>query len=143
MLNLIIPGNPIAKHRPRFARRGKFVTTYSDQETEEGKTFLLVKNQINGHKKFTDAVFVRSCFYMPRPKGHYGTGRNSGKLKPSAPEHHIKKPDVDNIVKFYFDILNDLVWNDDSQVISEFSEKKYCNPGEEPRTEIKIMEMGE
>jgi Holliday junction resolvase RusA-like endonuclease len=33
-LLITIPGKPIAKKRPRFARRGKFVTTYNDQQTE-------------------------------------------------------------------------------------------------------------
>jgi Holliday junction resolvase RusA-like endonuclease len=143
MLKIIIPGEPISKARPRFFSKGKIKKVYSSQKYQESKIFLLVKNQINGHKKFINAVFVRSFFYMPRPKGHYGTGKNSGKLKPSAPIHHVKTPDVDNLVKFYYDILNDLVWHDDSQVISEFSEKRYCEPGEEPRTEINIMEYGE
>ena len=141
MLKIIIPGTPISKHRPRFARRGKFATTYSDQVTEEGKTFLHIKEQVNGHKPFKGAVSVQSVFYMPRPKAHFGTGRNEGKLKPSAPQYHTNKPDVDNFLKFYFDIMNDLVWHDDSQVVSEYSEKKYCGPGEQARVEIGVMEL--
>lgn len=140
MLKITIPGNPIAKKRPRFARRGKFVTIYSDQETEEGKAFLQIKEQVNGHKPFEGAVSVRSVFYMPRPKNHFGTGRNDGKLKPSAPKYHTKKPDIDNLIKFYYDIMNVLVWEDDAQVVSESSEKKYCRPGEQPGIEIDVIE---
>ena len=141
MLKITIPGTPISKHRPRFARRGKFTTTYSDQETEAGKTFLHIKSQINGHIQFAGPVHVDSTFIMPRPKSHFGTGRNAGKLKGSAPQYHVKKPDVDNMIKFYFDILNNLAWLDDAQVVSETSVKKYCNPGEQARTEIEIVEF--
>jgi len=44
-INLKVYGVPIAKKRPRFARRGKFVTTYNDQETEEGKFLLFIREQ--------------------------------------------------------------------------------------------------
>jgi phage terminase large subunit GpA-like protein len=37
MINITIPGPPIAKKRPKFARRGKFVTTYNPQDSEEGR----------------------------------------------------------------------------------------------------------
>jgi len=141
MLKIIIPGIPIAKHRPRFARRGKGTAVYSDQETEEDLMLWHVKQQTSGHRLFKDAVLVDTKFFMPRPKSHFGTGRNAGKLKPSASKYHIKKPDTDNLVKFLFDIFNGSVWKDDSQVIYEVSEKIYCVPGEEPRTEVTVQDF--
>ncbi len=65
MLKIIIPGIPIAKHRPRFARRGKKTTTYSDQETEEGLMLWHIKQQTNGHKLFKNAVLVNTKFRTP------------------------------------------------------------------------------
>ena len=44
-------------------------------------------------------------FVFPRPKSHYGTGRNLNVLKQSSPKHHVKKPDIDNYIKFYFLII--------------------------------------
>ncbi len=143
MIKITIPGTPIAKKRPRFARRGNFVTTYNDQQTEEGKALLAIRQQINGHKPFQDAVFVRAKFIFQRPRSHYGTGRNEGILKLSAPKFHIKKPDHDNCEKFIYDILNGEVWRDDSQVVSAIVEKEYCHFLDEPRTEIIIKEYGE
>ena len=32
------------------------------------------------------AVLCRITFRMPRPKGHYGTGRNAGQVRNGAPE---------------------------------------------------------
>ena len=134
---IIIPGIPIAKKRPRFARRGKFVTTYSDQQTEEGRFYLEAKQQICCKALNGTPVHIKLTFEMPRPKSHYGTGRNAGKLKPSAPEEHTSKPDLDNLIKFVFDCLNGLAWVDDTQVIGMSAEKIYALDGE-PKTIIGI-----
>lgn len=37
---------------------------------------------------FTTPVAVHVSFGYPRPKAHYGTGRNHARLRPSAPRHH-------------------------------------------------------
>jgi Holliday junction resolvase RusA-like endonuclease len=132
-MNIVIEGAPIAKKRPRFARRGQFVQTYNDQETEEGKWLLLAKGQVKD--LFQGPLKVKMLFAMPRPKGHFGTGKNAAKLKPSAPQQHTKKPDLDNLVKFAKDCLNGVAWRDDSQVFELEARKIY---GDRPRTEIII-----
>ncbi len=80
-------------------------------------------------------VKVQMLFAMPRPKAHFGTGKNVSKLKASAPLLHIKKPDIDNLQKFAFDCLNGMAWRDDSQVCELEARKEYS---ERPRTEIII-----
>jgi Holliday junction resolvase RusA-like endonuclease len=123
----------VAKARPRFARRGKFVVTYNSQETEEGRWLWEAKGQVG--QCFEGPLHVICRFYMPRPKGHYGTGKNAGKLKSTAPLSHIKKPDVDNCLKFVLDCLNGIAWEDDCQIISLFGSKYYSD---NPRTLIII-----
>lgn len=67
-------------------------------------------------------------FRLPRPKGHYGTGRNAGKLKPSAPEHHLVKPDVDKLERGILDALTMAgLYGDDSQVVAVTSFKRYAD----------------
>lgn len=132
-MKIIIPGNPIAKKRPRFARRGKFMAAINDQQTEEGKFLLLAREQIN--EQLSGPLVVSCKFVMSRPKGHYGAGRNSGILKPSAPQHHVGKPDMDNLIKFAWDCLNGAAWGDDAQIVSMLAWKRY---GENPRTEVTI-----
>lgn len=127
MLTLKIPGRPQAKKRPRFARRGKFTITYSDQETEEGRFILEVKQQLDGHALMTGPISMIVRFDFERPKSHFGTGRNSGKLKASAPAHHISTPDCDNCLKFLKDCLNRLVWKDDCQVFELTAIKRYSD----------------
>ena len=133
-MKIIIPGNPIAKKRPRFARRGKFVKTYNAQETEEGKALQIIMAQ-TPPDPVDLPVAVKFIFFMKRPKGHYGTGRNAGSLKANAPTIHIKKNDLDNMVKFYSDILNGFAWKDDCQIFKIDALKIY---DKKPRTEIYI-----
>lgn len=66
-------------------------------------------------------------FFMPRPKNHYGTGRNAGKLKPSAPEWCTTKPDTDKLERAVLDALTKAgVYGDDGQVAKLGSTKRYA-----------------
>ncbi len=38
MVNFMVEGTPVPKGRPRFARRGKFVSTYSPKTTVDYET---------------------------------------------------------------------------------------------------------
>ena len=71
-------------------------------------------------------------FIFIRPKGHFGTGRNEGKLKKTAPRFHTVKPDLSKIVRAAEDAMSGVVYIDDSQVCERFAKKKYGNrPGVE------------
>jgi Holliday junction resolvase RusA-like endonuclease len=132
---IIVKGKPIAKKRPRFARRGKFVTTYNDQETEEGKFLLEAKSQVKIMFDSSEAITIHCRFAMPRPKNHFGTGKNAETLKKNVPYLHTKKPDLDNLIKFVLDCLNGVAWKDDSQIWSIEAYKYYAM---KPQTYIEI-----
>ena len=121
---ITIPGRPVAKARPRFARRGKFVTTYNDQQTEEGKVLFEIQKQWQ-RAPLAGPLAIEFGFYMPRPKGHYGTGRNAEKLKMSVPAYPVTKPDIDNLIKFYLDCMNGVVFEDDRQIVICHAIKEY------------------
>lgn len=127
-IKISIPGKPVAKKRPRFARRGKFVMAYNDQQTEEGRFLLELKQQWSGHP-IDGPLDIEVWFFMPRPKCHFGTGKNAGILKDSAPKYHTKKADIDNLLKFVFDCFNGVVWNDDTQVVGCNAVKTYAKGG--------------
>ena len=142
-VHLIIPGKPIAKARPRFARKGNFVKTYSIQGTEEGRFLFEVQKQYQ-KEPFVLPLVVSFVFMIARPKGHFGTGKNKGLLKKSAPEFHSGKPDLDNLIKFASDCCNAVVWTDDAQIYQIRAIKKYCGIDgagvvETPRTEIRVV----
>lgn len=82
------------------------------------------------------AVELTITFILPRPKGHYGTGRNEGTLKPSAPTKHTKKPDATKLLRGTEDALKGILWADDSQVWKTNVRKIY---GERPGAEITVQ----
>ena len=136
---IIILGSPVAKRRPRFARRGKLTAIINDQETEEGR--FLFAAQFQWRKPpLIGPLAIDLLFIMPRPKAHYGTGKNVTILKPTSPRYHSAKKrfDIDNCIKFALDCLNELVYEDDGQVAVISAVKRY---GERPRTEIFFREL--
>lgn len=133
-MTITIPGIPIAKKRPRFARKGKFVMTYNPQETEEGRFLFEVQKQWN-QVPIESPLRVKCYFGMPIPKG------TSGKKFEAMIKHeirHTKRPDISNLVKFVEDCLNSVVWKDDSQIVYLAGEKFYS---EEPKTVIMIEQV--
>lgn len=74
-------------------------------------------------------------FYRSRPQGHYGTGRNSQRVKPSAPTHPTTAPDLDKTTRLVLDALTSTVYRDDSQVVQRMDEKRWGDP---ERTEIVV-----
>jgi Holliday junction resolvase RusA-like endonuclease len=64
----------------------------------------------------TGACDVQLWFYFDRPRSHYGTGRNVGVVKASAPTYPCTRGigDVDKLVRSCFDAMTDAgVWTDD------------------------------
>jgi Holliday junction resolvase RusA-like endonuclease len=74
-------------------------------------------------------VSLRCEFVFPRPLSDYGTGKNSGKLKPSAPQHHTKTPDLDKLIRAAGDSISDAVARvllySDAQIVSIYATKRY------------------
>jgi hypothetical protein len=67
-------------------------------------------------------------FTVLRPKGHFGTGRNAGRLKESAPPYPIVKPDATKLLRGVEDALTGVVWRDDAQVVEQRVSKRYGEP---------------
>jgi len=65
-------------------------------------------------------------FQFLRPKGHYGQGRNAGKLKPSAPKYPAVMPDRTKIMRSTEDALTGIIWRNDSQVVKGQASKVYA-----------------
>lgn len=64
-------------------------------------------------------------FYCKRPKNHYKTGKNSHILKDSSPKYNTNNKDLDNMVKFVLDALNDKLYTDDSLIFEITCSKHY------------------
>jgi Holliday junction resolvase RusA-like endonuclease len=84
---------------------------------------------MNGGTPFTEPVEVRLMFFLARPKGHFGTGRNADKIRNSAPAVPGVKPDLDKLVRSVLDALTGTVIRDDSQVVGLIASKLYDDQG--------------
>lgn len=80
------------------------------------------------------------AFLLPRPKGHYRTGRFAHLLRDSAPWYPAGKPDLDKLLRSTMDGLGEAgVWRDDCQVVY-FDQlvKLYATELEAPGAIIRI-----
>lgn len=99
-----------------------------------------LREQYDGRPTIIGEVLVRLDFEMPRPKHHFGTGRNAGVLKPSAPHWPTNSGgDLDKLVRAINDSLTDAgVWVDDAQVVEIHAIKRFADPPSEPGVTIRL-----
>lgn len=71
---------------------------------------------------------VNVCFCLPRPKGHYRTGKNVGLLRRGSPVYHTIRPDATKLWRSTEDALTGIAWYDDAQIVSQRVRKTYTNP---------------
>jgi Holliday junction resolvase RusA-like endonuclease len=88
---------------------------------------------------FDGPVVVGFDFYFPRPKGHFGSGRNAEILKASSPAFPATKPDIDKLIRACLDAMTGIVFRDDAQVASLIASKFYADE-QPPGVSITIQE---
>ena len=129
-----VRGDPKAQPRHRHYSRGRFVKVY-DPAADAKDLLASVIQEHAPSEPLEGAIRIDVHTFFPRPASHYGTGRNSGKLKASAPLYYSKKPDRDNLDKFLLDSMNGIFFKDDAQVCDGPVTKQYST---RPRTVIRI-----
>jgi Holliday junction resolvase RusA-like endonuclease len=88
-----------------------------------------------------EPVFVRCCvfvevvFYIARPAGHWGKGKNAGRILPSAPPAPLSKPDGDKLLRTTWDALTGLAFDDDSRIVDWVGRKRWAEPGSRGRAD--------
>ena len=125
MLTFEVPGDPHGKGRPKFARRGNFVQTYTDKKTTSYED--LVKFHANiamvDLDPLQNAVAVYIYIKLAVPKS-YSKKRTEACL--SGLERPTKKPDWDNVAKSICDAMNGIVYMDDTQIVDAHVTKVYA-----------------
>lgn len=77
-------------------------------------------------------------FTIERPQGHFGTGKNAGTIKDSAPEHHITRPDTTKLLRCLEDALTSICYHDDGQIVLQIIRKEY---GPKPGALVEIAPL--
>jgi len=84
-----------------------------------------------------ETLKVKIQFIFPRPKSHFGTGKNASKLKATAPRYVTSRGcgDIEKLVRSTLDALSASsggasVMRDDSQVAVLSASKRYAHTEE-------------
>ena len=146
-----VVGDPQGQPRHRAASLGGHARVYNPTRRADGRIHPIVpwREAIKAaamkrrpESPMTGPVSCEITLRFRRPKSHYGTGGNLGKLKASAPYWHTKKPDRDNADKAVLDVLTECCyWLDDAQVCDGGVRKRYVTPGEVPGATIAVCEI--
>ena len=136
-IRFTVPGQPVAKGRPKAARRGNFITMYTPEKTASYENLVKVKAEeaMQGRGLIEDAVHVEVRLYVCIPDSW------SKKKKADALASRIvptSKPDLDNCIKGIFDAMNGVVFADDKQVTDLYVAKRYSD---KPRAEIYLCSI--
>ena len=133
-INFIIPGPPQPKQRPRVLRSGH---SYTPKETVAyEKLTRKCFHEACGNAELTGALELKVIAYFAIPKSEKKIVKEkmlSGEIRP------IKRlGDWDNIGKIVSDGLNEIAYQDDSQIVEASVSKWYSD---EPRVKVILSEL--
>ncbi|MEU9033834.1 RusA family crossover junction endodeoxyribonuclease [Streptomyces sp. NPDC048352] len=79
---------------------------------------VAARTRNKGFTKLDGPLAVDMVFTFDRPKGHMGSGRNAGLVRPSAPVRPHVKPDLSKLVRSTEDALTTAgVYGDDALIV--------------------------
>lgn len=139
MIQLTIPGKPIAKQRAKTIRN-KYtgqVMSFTPKETVNYAN-LIKTIYINkyGQYKLEGAIRQTIRAYYPIPKS---TSKKKRILMIGGIIRPTKRPDYDNIEKICSDALESIAFDNDNQIVSSRFDKWYS---EHPRVEVELKNLG-
>ena len=120
-----VPGQPRGKGRPRFARRGNFVKTYTDAKTAsyEDQIRFYALQAMGSSKPLKGPLEAAIYIRLPVPRS-YPKKRVAACL--SGLEWPSKKPDWDNVAKSICDGMESIIFVCDSQIVECHVRKVYA-----------------
>lgn len=119
-----VPGKIVPKGRPRFARRGKFISTYTPQRTKSYEQLIAWTAKAAGVRLAEGPVSLTVTAFFKLPDSISKKERER-----RVTMGHTQKPDCDNIVKI-MDALNGIAYHDDAQVTEMACSKQWTDQEE-------------
>lgn len=144
MIEFFVPGIPAtAGSKKPFLYKGKDGKPHASMapDNKRQKPWMAMvataaQQAMRGTAPLTGAVSFEAHYVVQRPRGHFGTGKNTGVVKESSPPWPTTKPDLSKMTRAVEDALTGIVWRDDSQVVESRQYKRY---GEKPGVHIRIV----
>jgi Holliday junction resolvase RusA-like endonuclease len=141
-VRLTVHGTPqsAGSKRAFMPRGGRYPVVVDDNPKSRGWKQQVARacHDQYGGEFLEGPLEIELHFFLPRPKGHFGTGRNAGVVKASAPAFPIVKPDVDKLSRAILDGLTGQLYRDDALIVRKYASKRY---GEPARVEILVSEI--
>ena len=136
MTMFTVYGEPVGKGRPRFAKRGNFVSTYTPLKTKtyEDEIRMMARSAMGSSEPLETPVTVAIYIRVGIPTSF---SKQKRKDALAGIEKPTKKPDADNILKCFLDAMNGIVYIDDKQVVNIHLTKVYS---EVPAVEVMVKE---
>lgn len=137
-LEIFIPGQPVAKGRPRVTARGGKPRTFTPAKTRayegeiahEARLVMGTEFPVEGPLRLTVTALLSIPKSWSKKKQ---AAALAGEVCP------VSRPDVDNYAKSALDGLNEIVFRDDSQVADLIAIKRYS---ESPGLRIRVQRIG-
>jgi Holliday junction resolvase RusA-like endonuclease len=120
MFEKIVIFEPVSLKRHRHRLKGG---TYDPSKKDKDDFIKAIGNL--PEEKMTNPIKCELHFFCKRPKNHYKTGKKSNELKESAPKYNTNNKDLDNMVKFILDALNNKLYTDDCLIVEINCIKSY------------------
>lgn len=145
-LELKLDVTPEAYARPRKSRKlealGKSNIFYNPKSSYKNKLKKIIKQELE-ELKWEEPVKGEIHLHVYtgiRPPKTISNSKSKLYLASKRILRPLTRPDVDNYAKIILDILNNLIYEDDSQVTCLYSEKFYIDPNiENEKIIIRIL----
>jgi len=134
-MKFVLEGKPIPQPRPRMTTgQGKGqVRVYDPSKVEKNECRKEIMSQMLAQgflRRLEGPIAIKMVFHMKKAKKGIA-GQPVG--SPCA-----TKPDIDNLAKFYLDVINDLLIVDDRMIAELWCKKIYSD---KPNVEIWLKEI--
>jgi len=125
----ILHGGPESLQRPRFFK-GHVVDVQRQQKYLDG---IHIKKQHGLNPLFEGPLLADITFFMKMPKSYSEKSKDKSRDK-----YHIKRIDLDNMIKYILDVCNGILYHDDSIIAQIHAKKIWADEG---KTELTITEL--
>jgi len=142
-VSFFVPGLPAAAGSKRgFVNKktGGVIITDANKKSKpwQAQVRAVAAAEMGEAPLMQGALALIVVFTLPRPKSHFGTGRNASVLKESAPFFHTSAPDSTKLTRAIEDAMSKVVWIDDCLVAEQLIRKVY---GDRPGALITVRRM--
>ena len=129
LLRAFVPGTPAPQGSKRHVGGGRLIESSAKLKPWREAVAADLATYAGA---FPDgSVHLEATFVLRRPKGHWGSGRNAGQLRATAPSLPAVKPDLDKLLRALCDAIAMAgVVRGDQQITTITAAKRYASANE-------------